>query len=106
VIEQTVSGSFAERKISDLLGGQRAARGECGLEGLGAHRGAQALAVEFGQLAFQRFNGVAQIDQGLGSRAVQPGGPARVGSAVAGQGQADQRVGGVSLHPCAHGQVE
>ena len=83
-----------------------AAGGVFGVEGPVAHRGAQALAVEAGQPGFQRLEGVAQLGQGLVGGAVQPGGPARGGAALSGQGQADQRVGGKRLRPHAPGQVQ
>jgi hypothetical protein len=76
-----------------------------GLEGPGAHGGAQALAVEIAQPAFQGLDGLAQSRQGLVGRAVEPGGPAHLGPA-AGHCQTDQRVGGARLHPHPPGQVE
>lgn len=83
-----------------------AARGVFGLEGIGAHRGAQPLAVQAGQPALQRLEGLIQVRQGLVGGAVQPGGPARTVPAMAGHGQADQRVGGLPFHSHAPGQVE
>ena len=83
-----------------------AARGVFSLEGLGADRGAQPLAVGVGQPALQRLDGRSQVGEGLVGGAVQPGGPARVGPGVAGQGRAEQRVGHNHLHPRAPGQVE
>ena len=63
-----------------------AARSVFGLEGLGAHRGAQPLAVEASQPFFQRLQGVAQRREDLVGCTVQPGRQARVGPAVAGPG--------------------
>ena len=60
-----------------------AARAVFDLEGLGAHRVAQPLAVQADQPGFQRLKSVAKIRQGLVGGAVQPGGPARVGPAAA-----------------------
>ena len=53
---------------------EAAARGVFGLEGLGAHRGAQPLAVKVGQPAFERREGLAQVGQDLVGCAVQPSG--------------------------------
>ena len=55
VIEQTASGPLGEREINDLLESRGADCGVFGLEGLGTHRGAQALAVEAGQAASSRW---------------------------------------------------
>ena len=58
---QGASAWLGERQVNDLLWRLGAACGVFVVEGLGAHRGAQALAVEVGQPGFQRFEGVAQI---------------------------------------------
>jgi hypothetical protein len=92
--------------VSRLRQVEGAAGGVSGVEVFGTHRGAQPLAVQVGQLVFERLQAVAQIREGLVGRAVQPGGPVRVGPAAAGEGQADQRVGGGRSHPHAPGQTE